>query len=460
MHFEDRFSLVSLIKSFGKEKNICKVRGIGAKILEEDLITKDIHVATCLLNAYAKCGALIEAQEIFEQILAPDVVSWNALIAGYVQNGLANEALQCFKDMKDEGVSPNVVTYTCILKACGSIGCLDIGEWIHSEIGRRPGLLAKEVALSNTLVDMYAKCGVMEKALEVFDDIPVPDVVSWNALIVGYAQNGLGEEALSFFCRMRDEHITPDAFTFSCVLKACADVGALEMGQEIHVEVSKQGLVERDIVLGTTLVDMYAKCGLFKKAQEVFKALPGEDIVSWNAIMAAYVQVGQARKIFRLFRQMMAEGVDATSDIVAFLLLLTVCSHAGLTKEGQMVFERMKTVYCLSPTLDHYTCMVDLLGRAGQFYNAVCILEHAPSSCDRIPLLLALMGACYKWVNVELGKWAFKQSVELDEKCEAAYVCMGNIYAVAGMHSEAEKLDALRMRNDIACKIPIHLLVD
>jgi pentatricopeptide repeat protein len=456
-------TFICALKACGSIERLTMGEEIHAEVRRGGLLAEGSNpmLGNAVLDMYAKCGMMSKARQVFEELCTRDVVSWNALVTGYSHQGLAEEALQCFEQMQDEGIVPNEVTFIAILKASASVECLEIGERIHSKVRRNAGLLAREISLGVSLVDMYAKCGEMGKALEAFRELPVPSGAACNALISGYVQNGFSEEALSLFHDMRDEPIAPDAVTFSCVLKACANVGALEVGREIHDEVRQRGLVEKDIVLRTALADMYAKCGAFERAQEIFKAFPGGDIVSWNVIMAMYAQLGHTQQAFRLFGWMMAASVDITQDVIVFLLLLTVCSHAGLDKEARLVFERMSTTYCLTPTLDHYTCMIDLFGRAGQLSRAIAILEQAPPSRgDRVPLLLALMSACYKWFNVELGEWTFKQLIKLDEKCEAAYVCMGNIYAVAGMHSETEKLDALRLQNDVVYRVPRDLLVD
>jgi pentatricopeptide repeat protein len=385
---------------------------------------------------YCKCGALEKAHEVFEGLQERSVVSWNALIAGYVQHARGVAALSCFRRMQDEGISPDSVSFASILKACGSIGALEIGQWIHSQITDQ-GLLEDDIVLATALVDMYAKCGVLVRAREAFEQLPVRNVVVWSALIAGYVQHGHGDEAMECFRKMQDEGVYPNFVTFISVLKSCGIIGCLEVGESLHVKIKQQGLLENEIVLGNALVDMYAKCGSLKKAQEVFEMIPNQSVVAWNALICGQSQMGRARKVFELFDEMREKGI--LPDLISFLILLSACSHAGFVEEAQVIFDDMCHVYRLNPELEHMSCMVDLFGRAGRFDKLKGILTKL-SNIDYLPLFAALLGACCKWVNVELGKWAFEKLVRLDGQRAASYVCMRNIYEAAGMDAEAVQL--------------------
>ena len=216
----------------------------------------------------------------------------------------------------------------------------------------------------------------------------------------------------------------------------------------IYAEVRKEGLLQRDLMLGNTLVDMYAKFGLVEKAQETFDKLPIRDLVSWNALIAGYGQMGQMKRVVNLLGKMMEEE-GITPDIITFLTLLNAHSHEGLVEEGQRVFDDMGTMHWnLTPTLEHYTCMVDLFSCVGHFGKAIGLIEKVSISSHRLPLWWALLGACCKWVNVEVGRWAFEQSLKLNGNYASIYVCMRNIYAAAGMHEEANDVECWRIRNE------------
>ena len=432
----NRATFISVLKACGSIGAAQMGQEIHAEIGKQGLLEKDIVLGTALVDMYAKCGMLEKAQGVFDKLPAHNVVTWNALISGYTQHGLGDEALTCFSQMQQKGLSPNTVTFLCILNACGSIGAAEKGEEIHTEVSRQ-GLLEKDTALGNALVDMYAKCGALMKAQEVFDTLPARNVVTWNSLIAGYAQHELGDDALSCFGKMQDEGLSPDAVTFTCILKACASIGAAQKGEEIHSKVHKKGLSEKDMTLGNGLVDMYAKCGELVKAQRVFDKLPTRNLGTWTVLITGYTQVGNVSVVFDLFFRMIGEGLKP--NLVTFSALLTACSHAGLVEEGQRYFEIMSTCYSIIPTLEHHICMVDIHSRAGHFEAAISMLEKVPSS-DCLLMWSALMGSCWRWVNVELGRWAFEHAVQLDEKFTGAYSCMSNIYAAAGMSEEADEV--------------------
>ena len=220
MQSHSRITLLNVLKLCSKKKNLHKVRRIHAELIEQNLIGNDCHIATAFITTYAKCGAMEEAREVFEKIRVRNVVSWSVLISGYIQNGLSHEALRCFKRMRDDSVCADAITYVSVLKACGIVRSLEIGEYVDLEV-RKQGLLEKDIILGNALADMYSKCGALQKAREVFDQLRVRDVISWSSLISGYVQQGLGHEALQCFQEMQDTGVCPNALTYISVSKAC-----------------------------------------------------------------------------------------------------------------------------------------------------------------------------------------------------------------------------------------------
>ncbi|KAI5065602.1 hypothetical protein GOP47_0020297 [Adiantum capillus-veneris] len=407
------------------------------------LLGKDIVLGNALIDMYVKCHALAKAQKVLDELLARDVFSWSTLIAGYAQHGQCEEALNCFERMQGEGLTPNAVTFTCILKACGSIGAVDKGKRIHDEITRQ-GLLGNDIMLGNALVDMYAKCGSLGKARKVLKKLPIRDVVSWSALIVGYVEQGQIEEALDCFEEMQGEGVYPNEVTFAYALKACSSIGAANKGQQIHDEITKQGLLKKHAELGYSLVDMFAKCGALAKARQVLEELPSQNVDSWTALIGGYAQQGHTKDALDCFEKMQSEGVSPNA--FTFSCVLNACSHSGLVDEGEMYFASMDTKHGIEPDVAHYTCMVDLYGRAGHLDRAVAVVQNMPSSDDCIAWL-ALLGACRKWQDVKIGRWAFEHAVRQDESDAAAYVLMANIYSAAGMKEEAEIIEAMRVKN-------------
>ena len=332
--YHDQVKLLNLIKSCGKEKNLCKARKLHGGVLEKGLIFEDMYIASALITTYTMCGALQEARALFEKIPNPNVVTWTALISGYAKHGLHDDVWKFLMLMEDSEIFPDSVTYICILKACGINGSLDVGEYIDGEV-RKQGLLEKNVLLGNTLVAMYSKCGAFDKAQEVFDLIPIRNVVTWNALISGYVQRGHGNEALICFKRMETARIMPDMVTYVCILKACGIIGALDIGEEIHARIRKQGLLKKNVGLGNTLVDMYSKCGVLHKAREVFDLLPVRDVVSWTTLIAGYVQHGLGNGALDCFRKMQGEGIFPTG--VTYALILRACGIVGSLEIGEEI---------------------------------------------------------------------------------------------------------------------------
>lgn len=422
----DAVTFLSVLKACGSTGAVEKGAQIHAELRRRGLLRKDVMLGSAVVDMYAKCSSFAEAREVFDELQAPNVVTWNALLAGYAQQGLGSEALLCFKQMQDHGLAPDTVSFICILTACASIGALEMGEVIHAEVDRQ-GLLGKDNVLGNALVDMYAKCGALEKAQKVFDKLQSRGVATWTALIAGYVHHGQDDEALSCYEQMRGEGIYPDDVAFGCILKACGNLGAVQKGKEIHGEAGQQ---DKDSVLGTALVDMYAKCGLLVKAQEAFDKLLVPTVAAWTALITGYAQAGLAHMVVKSFIKMTREGIEP--NVVTYVVLLTACSHAGLVDEGQLYFETMSSVSHIDPTLEHHTCMVDILSRAGQFDEAVCVIEMVPLA-DRLLLWSVMMGASRKWADVELGRLAFEHAVQLDQKFPTAFICLSHLYAAAGM---------------------------
>ncbi|KAI5066524.1 hypothetical protein GOP47_0019148 [Adiantum capillus-veneris] len=466
------------LKACGIMQEVDMGMQIHDEIVSQGLLEKSIVLGGALVDMYAKCGVFTKAHKVLEELPVRNVVSWSALITGYAQQGHGQEALDSFQRMRSEGFSPNAITYACILKACGIIRDADVGKQIHDEIASQ-GLLKRDVVLGNALLDMYAKCGVLLKAQKVFDELHIRDAISWNSLIAGYAQEGLAHKALGCLHQMRSEGFSPDRVTYACILKACGIMQDIDMGKQIHDEIVSQGLLNKDVVLCGALVDMYAKCGILLKSQKVFDELPVRDAVSWSALIAGYAQQGQGEEALYCFQRMRSEGfspnvVSWTSliggyaqqgqakealdcfqcmqkegispDAITFVNVLNACSHSGLVDEGEMYFDNMKKKYGIAPNNEHYTCMVDLFGRARLFDKAMKVITMMPSS-EYPPVWSALLGACRKWGNVKLGRFAFERAVQLDQYDAAAYVLMSNIYAAAGLQEEAENIECMRIKN-------------
>jgi pentatricopeptide repeat protein len=268
-------TFIDALKACSKSRSLDNGLQIHVRAAMSGLLDRDPFIASALVDMYAKCGSLSKAIQAFNKLSFRDKVLWTSLISGYVEHGDSEQALICFERMQIEGIALDAMSYVPALKACGSLKAVTKGEGLHEEL-KSLGLLERNNRfLSSMLINMYAKCGCLDKAQQVFDHLHEPDVVSWNALITGYNQEGHGVKALELFDKMKLEGHLPDSVTFVCGLKACADTGNLEKGAHIHREIEKQkGLLESDPVIRSSLIDMYARCDRLDAAHNVLKRLP------------------------------------------------------------------------------------------------------------------------------------------------------------------------------------------
>ena len=334
-------------------------------------------------------------------------------------------------------------TIVVLLKACVKSKDLYEGSRIHAHILKVGLLEASPYVIGRSLISMYSKCGSLSKAQQVLEELPLRDIICWNSLLIGLVQKGQDHDVLNCFEYMQHEGIHPDSVTFTCVLKCCAKVRCLDKGEEIHDRIIDIGLLEKDAMLGTALVDMYAKCGQFARAEKVLKELPVRDLVTWSALIAGYAQQGFAREALSCLEQIESEGLSP--DNVTFLCVLSACGHSGLSDEAQIVFENMTKKYGITPNLEHHTSMIVAFGCTGQFDKALSVIKAMPSS-DHSVIWLTLLGACKKWGNVKLGKLIFDQALQVDDTCAVAFVLMANIFTMAGMQEDAEKIEAMRLK--------------
>ncbi|KAJ7566960.1 hypothetical protein O6H91_02G125700 [Diphasiastrum complanatum] len=442
----DNVTYISILKACGRIAAVDEGKLIHAQILKTGL-QSDTFIGSSIIDMYVSCGSLEEAHRVFENLEEKDVVSWNALIAGYAQHGQGQHALELFKRMQQEGMSPNETTYVAALKACSNIAALDEGKLIHAQILKAG--LELDINVGRSLVDMYAKCDNVDAARQVFDGLLERDVFLWNAIIGGYAQCGLGHQALEFFENMQHDNQKPDAITFVNILKACGSIAAIEDGRMVHSQIVKSGL-KLDSFVGSTLIDMYAKCGCLEMAHQVFDNLTERSTVSWNVMIGGYAQHGLGQQALQLFERMQQEG--ANPDHVTFVGVLSACSHSSLLDEGLHFFESMSKYFKIAPRLQHYACMVDLLSRTGNLSEAEMFMQEMPIQPDTV-MWMSLLGACQTHCNVEIGRRCFESIMRLNPKHTPAYILMSNIYAAAGQW-ESKKEIRKKMESAGMKKVP------
>ncbi|KAL2509821.1 putative pentatricopeptide repeat-containing protein [Forsythia ovata] len=442
----NNFTFPFVLKSCARNSDF----GLGVEV--HSLVVKvgfdcDVFVNTGLVSFYAKMGSLEDAQRVFDDIPEKNVVSWTAIMSGYIGIGRLTEAVSLFRRSLEMGLRPDSFTLVRVLSACSQLGDSRAGEWIHRyvlDIG-----MGRNVFVNTSLVDMYTKCGNMEKARAVFEDMPERDIVSWSAMIQGYAANGLPKEALEIFHRMQKDNLRPDCYAMVGVLSACARLGALEFGE------CASGLMERNEflsnpVLGTALIDMYAKCGKMDVAWEVFRGMKVKDLVVWNAVISGLSMSGHVKAAFGCFAQVEKYGLKPDGN--TFMGLLCGCTHAGLVNDGRRFFYSMSSAYYLAPTVEHYGCMVDLLGRAGLLDEAHKLIKSMPMKANSI-VWGALLGGCRVYRDTQLAEHVLKQLIELEPLNSGNYVLLSNIYSANRKWDKSENIRSLMNEKGIQ-KVP------
>lgn len=402
----------------------------------------DLFLATKLVNFYSVCDSLRNARLLFDRIPKSNLFLWNVLIRGYAWNGPYEAAISLYHQMLEYGLAPDNFTFPFVLKACSALSAIEEGRNIH-EHAIRTGW-ETDVFVGAALIDMYAKCGCVGNAREVFDKIEERDAVLWNSMLAAYSQNGHPDESLALCSEMALAGLRPTEATLVTVISASADIAALPLGKELHGFSWRHGFEFNDKVK-TALVDMYAKCGSVKVARNLFERLKEKRVVSWNAIITGYAMHGHATEALDLFEEMKEKSLP---DHITFVGVLAACSHGGLLDEGWTFFESMIRDYRIVPTIQHYTCMVDLLGHCGRLdeaYNLIMQMRAMPDS----GVWGALLNSCKIHGNVELGEVALEKLIDLDPDDSGNYVILSNIYAQAGKWEGVARLRKLMIDRGI-----------
>ncbi|XP_010494046.2 PREDICTED: pentatricopeptide repeat-containing protein At5g27110-like [Camelina sativa] len=385
----------------------------------------DEYVNSALVDMYGKCDCFEMAKEVFHQMPRTSLVAWNSMIRGYVSKGDSNSCVELLNRMIIEGTRPIQTTLTSILMACSRSRNLQHGKFVHGYVIKTSAVDA-DIYLNCSLIDLYFKCGEVKLAETVFSKTQKDVVESWNVMISGYVSVGNWFQAVEVYDQMVSIGVKPDVVTFTSVLPACSQLAALEKGKRIHMSISESRL-ETDELLMTALLDMYSKCGNVKEASRIFSSMPKKDVVSWTVMISAYGSHGQPREALNHFDEMQKFGVKP--DGVTFLAVLSACGHAGLIDEGVKYFSQMKSNYGIKPSFEHYSCLIDILGRAGRLLEAYEILEEKPETRDNAELLSTLFSACCLHKDHSLGDRIARLLVEKCPEDASTYTVLYNLYA-------------------------------
>ena len=362
------FTYVKLLQRCIKIRDLAVGQQIHDHIVQNKVQPNNMVINT-LINLYTKCGCLVEARQVFDKLLKKDVVSWNVMIGGYAQLGHVKEAFTLFREMRQEGLEPDEVTYMSILNACASPGVLERGKEVHAHI-IHSGLQC-DVRVGNALINMYAKCGSIKDAQLVFDDMGKRNVISWNAMIGCYAQHGHYEEAFEVFSQMKLVGLTPNDITYMSILNACASPAALAHGQEVHAHITGSGF-QFDVRVGTALVNMYAKCGSIEAARLVFEKMGKQDVISWTALIEGYANHGLCMEAFEAFGQMQQVGLKPNQ--VTYVSILNACSASTALERGKEVHAHIIDAGYQSD-LRVGTALVNMYAKCGSIRDAHLVFD-------------------------------------------------------------------------------------
>ncbi|MFS8031190.1 putative tetratricopeptide-like helical domain superfamily [Helianthus anomalus] len=427
------FTLSSVIKACAEIGDVNLGRGFHGIVVKRGFDANHV-IASSLIDMYGRSYVSYDARKLFDELLEPDPICWTSVISAFTKNDRFVEALVIFVSMlRKHRMSPDGFTFGTVLNACGNLRRLNQGKEVHSKVITSG--IHDNVVVDSSLVDMYGKCGSVYESQMVFDRMASPNSVSRCALLAGYCQKGDFNTVVELFRAMNEV----DLYSFGTIIRACAGLTAARHGKEIHCHYLRKHRCQC-IVIESALVDLYSKCGCVDFAYRVFKRMQTRNLITWNSIVSGFAQNGQGADAIHMFNDMIDEGVKP--DSISFIGVLFACSHAGLVDEGREYFTSMKNKYGIEAKIEHYSCMVDLLGRAGRLEEAECLITESSFKDDR-SLWATLLGACTTSTNFVAAERVGKKMMDLDPSYHLSYVLLANVYRAIGRWNESVKIIGL-----------------
>ncbi|KAL4559652.1 hypothetical protein LXL04_031795 [Taraxacum kok-saghyz] len=477
----DNFTYPSVLKACGEELDLGFGREVHESITNAGL-EWNLFVHNALVFMYGKCGDLNIARKLFDQMPVTDEISWNSIISGYASHGIWSEAFDLFNQMQNQNVQVNIIIWNTItggylktgnykqvlkllsqlkssdkldpvsiingLSACSHIGNLNLGKQIHNLAIRTYNHDYDNV--KNTLITMYSRCKDLKHAHIVFNLVGNKTVITWNSIISGFSHLDNSEESSILFREMLHSGVDPNYITIASILPLCARVANLQHGKEFHCYITRHSKFQDYLLLFNSLIDMYSRSGKIILAKSLFDLLPKKDVVTYTSLIAGYGIQGEGIKAIELFEDMIR--VNIKPDHVTMVAVLSACSHSALVDQGQRLFEKMSSDYDIVPRLEHYSCMVDLYGRAGLLGKAEETLREMPY--EATPAMWAtVIGGCRIHGNKELGELAAERLLEMCPRNSGYYVLVANMYADFGWWEKLGKVRVL-MRELGVSKVP------
>ncbi|KAK3416101.1 hypothetical protein EUGRSUZ_H01933 [Eucalyptus grandis] len=458
MREPNRFMYNSLIRGYSNSEDPLEAvllyrRMIGSGISPNEF-TFPFVLKACAGESLYWVSVLVHGQAV-KLGFGLQVCVQNALMTGYVSCGLVGDARKLFDGIADRtlitGVEVDIIVSNSLLDMYAKCGDLHLAEAVFKKVPN------KDVVSWTTMVNAYANQGSLTLAQQCFDQMPKKNVVSWNSLISSYVQFGRSKEALNLFRRMCDSRVIPDETTLIAVLSACSHIGDAATGEEIYIYISKSG-IRPSITLYNALMTMFGKCGAVQIAVDIFKKMKLRNLVSWNVAIGALALHGCGAEAIKLFEDMEASRIFPNE--ITFTGLLSACSHSGLIEMGRYYFQRMSSAYGISPEIEHYACLIDLLGRGGFLEEALGLIGKMPMRPD-IVIWGALLAACRTHHYGHIGKFILKQLLELLPHSSGLCVLLSNLYAEARRWDIARKIRKIMNESGIAkCRAVSFIEID
>ncbi|KAH0464865.1 hypothetical protein IEQ34_004968 [Dendrobium chrysotoxum] len=405
-------------------------------------LTDRLPIATALIRFYFALGRPALSRCIFDRCRNRDSVLWNTTIVGFIRCREFDVARKLFDEMPP--IDQNIASWNSMVDMyCNKMGDVEMARKVFDQMPKR------DFVSWNAMISGYARVSDCNSARELFDNMPERDVLSWNALIACYVQNGFFAEALQLFREMQGfDEVMPNKVTVTAVLPACGHLGALDLGRWIHGYIKRQ-CIAIDLQMSTALIDMYGRCGCIEDARKVFKQARKKDTFLFSTMIEVLSMHGMADEVFSVFNYMINEGIKPND--ITMVGLLKACAHQGLVEEGLRWFNTMEEELGLSPKLEHYGCIVDLIGRAGKLNDAYELILNMPMEPSPV-LWSSLLNACKIHGDVELAEKVARHLIELEPESCGNYVLMSNIYLTKRRWKDADGMRNLMKEKEIAKK--------
>ncbi|XP_039130944.1 pentatricopeptide repeat-containing protein At4g13650-like [Dioscorea cayenensis subsp. rotundata] len=425
-------TFASLVKVFDDPTKLNQAKQTHGFIVKLGIEVDD-RLGSTMIAMYGRCGGINEVIRLSDR-LKHDVVSLTSLLAAYMHNGFAVEAIGIFRRMVSEKMVIDLFVVASVIKACSNFQQLRLGKEVHGYAVKNGFMY--DVSVSNAVLTLYGRCGAIRESERVFELMLDKDTISWTALLMSFCQNGYGEKAVLLFRQMLREALSTPIFSVTGAVSACSTIPSPPLGQQIHSRTVKLG-IDEDISVENSLITMYAKCGSIENATKVFDSMQRRDTVSWNALINGFSHHGFEKEALKAFDQMQEKGIQP--DDLTFVGILVSCSRAGLVTEGCEYFNLMSTAYRLMPKKEHYACMVDLFGRAGMVEDAIEFIHAMPCEPDQL-VWEPLLASCKVHGNVELAKLAAMKILKIKPDEPSVYVTLSSVHASDGIWDEKARV--------------------